>query len=240
LLEAPLIRIPIPATSIETYERCPRQYFYQYGYQLYDDLSPYLRMHQTIRDRIQDLTQQTRDDNLPAHADDVRATTWQLFVDHQMEDVLYCNDYFAEVLRHVTQVWQDLRSGFYAPDAVDRRYIVRRPDGDIVVRVDRIEQGAHGPQWIRTRSGREREHDHLSTPIILYALAAQHEHGAEFTIALHYTATGTLRPATPKPQVLEAHVAKIDQLLVGIRHGQWDPNIGQHCTTCPFNLICPV
>ncbi len=39
-----MTRTPIPATSLETYERCPRQYLYQYGYQLYDDLSPYLRM----------------------------------------------------------------------------------------------------------------------------------------------------------------------------------------------------
>jgi ATP-dependent DNA helicase UvrD/PcrA len=34
LVVAPIMRTPIPATSIETYERCPRQYLYQYGFQL--------------------------------------------------------------------------------------------------------------------------------------------------------------------------------------------------------------
>ena len=45
-----MVHPSVPASSIDTYGDCPRRYLYQYGYQLYDDLSPYLRMHQTIRE----------------------------------------------------------------------------------------------------------------------------------------------------------------------------------------------
>ena len=239
LTVAPVMRTPIPASSLEAYARCPRSYLYQYGYQLYDDLSPYLRTHQTIRDVVQDLTQRARTGMLPADADALRELTWEVFAGHGLEGALYADDYFAEALRHITQVWRDLSGGTYAPDAVDRRYVVRRPAGEVAVRVDRVEPGANGPRWVRTRSGRERADDHLSTPITLYALAHLQEHGTPGEIALHYTATGAVRAAAPRPAVLDEHTAAIDRLLAGIQAGDWHAAVGPQCDTCPFNLICP-
>jgi DNA helicase-2/ATP-dependent DNA helicase PcrA len=236
---SPITQMPIPATSLETYERCPRQYLYQYGFQLDDDLSPYLRMQQTIRDVVQDLTQRAEDGTLPGDEERLLAITWQVFADHEMTEVLYHDDYFNEAFGHVTRVWRDLGGDAYPRDAVDRRYTVRRPAGEISVWVDRVEAGAAGTRWVRAHSGRERENDHLSTQIMLYALAYQQEHAVDGEIALHYSATDLLRPATPRPDVLVAHTAQIDALLEGIRAGNWSPAPGSQCTTCPFNLICP-
>jgi DNA helicase-2/ATP-dependent DNA helicase PcrA len=236
---SPIMQTPIPATSLETYERCPRHYLYQYGFQLYDDLSPYLRMQQAIRDIVQDLAQRAQDGTLPDDEETLLAITWQVLADHEMTEVLYHDDYFSEAFGHVTSVWRELGGDANPPDAVDRRYVVRRPAGEISVWVDRVEAGAGGTRWVRAHSGREREDDHLSTQIMLYALAYQQEHDAVGEIALHYTPTGTLRPATPRQDVLGAHTAQIDALLEGIRAGNWHPAPGPQCATCPFNLICP-
>jgi DNA helicase II / ATP-dependent DNA helicase PcrA len=235
---SPIIQTPIPATSLETYERCPRQYLYQYSFQLDDGLSPYLRMHQTIRDVVQDLAQRTEEGTLPDGEEALLAITWQAFVDHQMTEVLYHDDYFNEAFDHITHVWRDLGGDAY-PDAVGQGYVVRRPAGEVSVWVDRVETGAAGTRWVRAHSGREREGDHLSTQVMLYALAYQQEHGAVGEIALHYTPTGMLRPATPRQDVLVAHTAQIDALLEGIRAGNWHAAPGPQCATCPFSLICP-
>jgi DNA helicase-2/ATP-dependent DNA helicase PcrA len=153
--------------------------------------------------------------------------------------VLYAEDYFQEAFDHVTRMWRDLAAESYAPDAVDRHYIVRRPAGEVSVRVDRVEGAGGGALWVRARSGREGENDHLSTPVMLYALAYQQEHGAVGPIALHYTATGARRPAIPRPDVLTNHTARIDALLDSIQNGEWPAAPGPQCATCPFNLICP-
>jgi DNA helicase-2/ATP-dependent DNA helicase PcrA len=237
LLTLPILRTPIPASSLETYARCPRQYFYQYGYQLYDDRSPYQRMHQAIRAVAQELAEQAQRGSSPPNELALRVLQ-QVFAEPRL-DTLYRDDYFAEALRHITQIWRDM-SAAGAPTDHDQRYILRRPSGDVAVRIDRVEAGDAGPRWVRTRSGPARDGDHLSIPIMLYALTYLQEHGALGEIALHYSTSGDRRAATPTPEVLADHAATIDQLLAGIQAGDWTPSVGQQCATCPFNLICPV
>jgi DNA helicase-2/ATP-dependent DNA helicase PcrA len=239
LLTAPLLRTPIPAAGLETYARCPRQYFYQYGYQLYDDRSPYQQMHQAIRAVAQELAQRTQQGTSPPDEAALHALTQQFFAEPSLAEATYRDDYFAEAMRHVTQIWRDMSAAVAAYNR-DHRYILRRPAGDVAVRIDRVEAGDAGPRWVRDRSGRARDGDHLSIPIMLYALTYLQEHGALGEIAIHYSATGDRRPATPTPDVLADHAAAIDRLLTSIQAGDWSPSVGQQCATCPFNLICPV
>ena len=234
--------MPVPASSLDTYEKCPRRYLYQYGYQLYDDVSPYLRMHQAIRDAVAELTLLARDGALPPDRQALDDLLWRIFARRELEDVLYARDYFHEALGHVRQVWNDLRAGAIPVADVDRTFVLQRPTGAIAVHVDRIEQAPTGPRWIRVKSGRAGTDDHLDTRIMLYTLAYNQAYGSPGhpAIALHYTATGDTRSASPRPDVLERHTEKIDALLAGIVAGRWQPKPGQQCATCPFNLICPV
>jgi DNA helicase-2/ATP-dependent DNA helicase PcrA len=240
LLSAPVIRTPIPASSLETYETCPRRYLYQYGYQLYDDAAPYLRMHQTIRNAVTEVTRLARDGSLPPDEAALHDLVWQIFASHTMAEVLYAHDYFQEAFRHVRQIWQDLSAGAVTPDTVDRTFLVQRPHGTISVTVDRIEQGPNEPRWIRLRSGRERDDDHLDTRIMLYALASTEQYGQAGELAIHYTANGTHKPVKLRSDVLERHTSKIDETLAGMAGQQWEPKVGPQCDICPFNVICPV
>lgn len=239
LRDTPPPPMPLPASSINL-DGCRRRFLYQYVYQLYDDQSPFLRMHQAIRESVKQLTAQARDGALTADEQSLRSLVYGQLQRYELDSVLYADDYAAEAWRHVRTVWDDLREARLAPERVDRRVVVRRPAGAIEVRIDREEAYGGGTRWVWTRSGLPGEEDHLSERVILYALAHQELHGAPGEIAIYYTATGELRPATPKDRVLANHSAKIDSLLEEMRARRWEPSFGPHCDTCPFNLICPV
>lgn len=195
-------------------------------------------MHQTIRQVVQDLSQRAHDGALPKDEQELRDLVWGVFASHELPEVLYSEDYFAEAFRHVRHVWEDFCAGGRAPDDLDQVFVVERPSGMVSVRVNRIDEGPDGPRWVRTRSGRAGDKDHLNLQIMLYALAAR-DLAVNGEIALHYTATGAVVRATPRPNVLVNHTAEIDDLLVGIWAGQWEPRPGPACATCAFNLICP-
>jgi DNA helicase-2/ATP-dependent DNA helicase PcrA len=229
----------VAATSIDTYEKCPRRYMYQYGYQLYDDATPFLRMHQTIRDVIDELTEMAQIGALPPDEDALERLVWHWFRRHQLDDVLYKDDYFAEAFRHVERIWRDIRDDPAVAQAANRHFVVQRPAGQVMVRVDRVDETAEGVRYIQLKSSRPGKDDHLSTRIMLYTLAAQTHH-PNATLAIQYTSTDETHLVEHRKHTLENHTAKIDATLAGIAAESWEPKYGEHCTTCPFNLICPV
>ncbi len=236
----PAIRMPVATSSLDTYVDCPRRFLYQYGYQLYDDASPYLRMHQTIRDAVARLSQLAREDALPTDEQALNDLVWGIFAGHELGQVVYARELFAEAMGHIRQVWNDLRTGVVQVDEVRQRQVVQRPSGELYVDVDRVEEHAGRLRWVRVRSGREGSDDHLDTRIMVYARAYEEMHQRPPDIAIHYTATGVVRSAIPQPAVYARHWEKIDEQLGGIAAARWDPKPGKACRTCPFNLICPV
>lgn len=242
LNHTPIEQPIVAATSLETYETCPRRYLYQYGYQLYDDVAPFLRMHQTIHDVIDhltDLTEQGQTGELPRDEDDLRRLVWQVFARHELPDALYSDDYFTEAFRHVCHIWRELRNDPLVAQSVNQRVIVQRPAGPVSVRIDRVEQTANGLRYVQLKSGRVRKDDHLDMRVMLYALAAQ-EHAPNAELAIRYTATGETRTVTHRKDTVKNHTTKIDALLGAIAAGRWEPNYGEQCASCPFNLICPI
>lgn len=230
----------VAATSIDTYATCPRRYLYQYGYQLYDDATPFLRMHQTIKNAIDELAELAQAESLPQNEESLERLVRQVFRRHALDDVLYTDEYFAEALRHVQRMWHDLRAGTTTPQAINQRFVVERPAGPVLVRVDRVEGTAGGGvRYVQYKSGRPGTKDHLSTRIMLYTLAAQTHHPGA-TVAIHYTATNETRMIMHRTSTLENHTTEIDDVLCGITAGSWEPKPGEQCDTCPFNLICPV
>ncbi len=239
LQDTPLPRMPLPASSIDL-DGCRRRFLYQYVYQLYDDLSPFLRMHQAIRECVKTLTEQVRDGALLPDEAELRSLVFGQLQRYELDAVLYADDYAAETLQHVRRVWDDLRNGRITPEQVDRRIIVRRPAGTIEVRIDREETHNGVMRWVWVRPGVPRSDDHLSERVILYALARQETPHPPDEIVIAYTGTGDVRPATPREQVLANHTEKIDRLLEAMRARRWEPSFGSQCDSCPFNLICPV
>jgi DNA helicase-2/ATP-dependent DNA helicase PcrA len=239
LHDTPAPRMPLPASSIDL-DGCKRRFLYQYVYQLYDDLSPFLRMHQAIRECVKTLTEQARAGVLPADDDAVRSLVFGQLQRYELDTVLYAEDYATETLQHVQVVWNDLRSGRIAPERVDRRVLVRRPAGVIEVRIDREETQDGVTRWVWVRPGAPRGDDHLSERMILYALARQEVGHPPDELAIAFTGTGETVRVTHSERVLANHTAKIDRLLEAMHERRWEPSFGPQCDACPFNLICPV
>ncbi|MCS6841485.1 MAG: UvrD-helicase domain-containing protein [Roseiflexus sp.] len=239
LHDTPLPRMPLPASSIDL-DGCKRRFLYQYVYQLYDDLSPFLRMHQAIRECVKTLTEQARDRILPPDEASLRTLVFGQLQRYELDSVLYADDYAAETLRHIKAVWEDLRSGRITPAQVDRKVIVRRPAGTIEVRIDREETQDGVTRWVWVRPGMPRSDDHLAERVMLYALARHETADPPDEIAIAYTGTGETRHVTPSEKVLANHATKIDRLLESMRARRWAPSFGPQCDACPFNLICPV
>lgn len=236
--------IPFPqrivtSTSIETYIKCPRRYLYQYGYQLYDDATPFVRMHQAIRAVVDELIELAQTEALPTDEEALIHVVRHAFRRYRLENVPYTNDYFTEAFQHAQRIWQDLRINPAITRATHQFLIVSRPVGQVEVRIDRIEQTADGLRYVYFKSGRPGKDDQLSTRIILYALAAQTHH-PNATLAIRYTSTDETHRVEHRKQTLETHIAKIDAALAGIAAEEREPNYGEHCTTCPFYLLCPV
>lgn len=154
--------------------------------------------------------------------------------------LLYAEDYADEIWNHVRSLWDELQTKRLIPDQVDTEVLVQRSSGSIAVRVDRVDSSATQPRWVWMRSGQRDEGDHLKERVMLYALAHQSQHATPGTIAIHYSAENDVRSATPAATVLTRHTAKLDAFLGDIQAREWPLSEGQHCRSCPFNLICPV
>jgi len=240
LRHAPVQQPMVAASSVDTYNQCPRRYLYQYGYQLFDDQTPFLRTHQSIRDAIARVAELAKEGALPEDEPALQRLLRDIFTRHRLDDVLYGDDYFAQAFSHVHPIWSALRADMASADQFNQRFVVQRPAGPVSVRVDRVEQRAEGVRYLQYKSGRrDDKKDHLSTRIMLYSLVAQ-SHRPDATPAIYFTATGETRTIEHRKGVLEAHTEKLDGVLAGIAAGRWEPNYAEHCVTCPFNLICPV
>lgn len=229
----------VSANSLETYERCPRQYLYQYGYQLFDDLSAYLRMHGVIHAAVDQLRELAQADALPATEAELRELLRSFFKRSRLDDAPYHDDYLAEAFAQVALAWQQLRAAMDHDVALRRHLLIDRPHGRVTVRIDAIEQHGAETRFVRLKTGRPAEDDRRDLRSALYALAAQ-THQPDATPIIHYTATGQTEPIRLRADTLERRVETIDALLGGIARGDWTPRIGQHCLSCAFNLICPV
>ena len=229
----PVVRRPVPAASLETYERCPRRYLYQYGYQLLADADPYLRVYQAASALTRRLETMARAGDLPQDAAALTALTAEVAADFALETLDYGDAYRAEVAAQGEAVWQSLRGESGArPSAAT---LVERPMGAVALRVDLVEPGE---RWVRLRVGEPRDDDHLSTRVMLYAMA-QRQRGVAGTIALRYPSSGEEREVEIAAAVLERHTAALDRLLEAMAAGRWEPEPGPACAHCPFVLICP-
>lgn len=229
----------IAASSLDTYKQCPRRYFYQYGYQLFDDESPYLRAHQTIRKVADQLAELAQTGELPADEAALHALIRQAFARNRLTDALYADEYFDEVLRQSEPVWSSLRADPTATQQINQQLRVPCGAGTIDVRIDRLERTPGNTSYTMIKSGRPKDDDMRSTRAMLYTLAAR-THDRDARVTIYYTATGERRPITPRPATMDRHITEIEELVSRIAAGHWEPHFDRHCDRCPFNLICPV
>ncbi|MFD3162752.1 UvrD-helicase domain-containing protein [Herpetosiphon sp. NSE202] len=237
----PIVSFPIPAASLETYERCPRQYLYQYGYQLFDDSTAFQQMHSAIRTTVVALLQAAQENS--------SIPTWNV-VETLIQEALkvrgvledpYADAYMTQALGHISHIWEQMQAEPTSTNSTfNQRFLLNTVAGEVEVRVDQVDQDRNGPIWTRILSGKEKDDDHLKLRLVMYALAYEAVYHQKPRIQIYYTATGVMAPVNHQQRTLDDRREKVATYMRGIAAGDWRPNQGHACQSCAFTMICPI
>ncbi len=253
-MEAEAPDMPSPETlpeysqsALETYGRCPRQYYYAQvlklpgaflggGYpQFLSCVRQTLNWQEDAQARGETVTEAERTEKLES-----------LWAEHGPVGHLHEEKYKAKA-RHM------LANAALLGADTERRAETRtfkatlsncrvsvRPD---VVRFD----AADGSVVVARRmTGRPGKDDHTDKNLALYRRAASETHpGKPVKVALHYLADGVHvpvdAPETKQQQGWEAsRIAKYEHAARGIQLGLFPAQPSDECARCPYHLLCPL
>jgi DNA helicase-2/ATP-dependent DNA helicase PcrA len=232
----------LTGSALATYDECPRQYAYRYGYHFAGGRNPFGRLRRAVNDALRtaaategdtDQALTTFDAAWRAGASPTEAETPDPF------DELYQRHGRAAV----TQAAPHVR----APDAdgaFDRAVDVAVEDTIIRVELDRTEGAATAPRRVvRHHIGRRtaRERATVSTYLAVLAQRAISGDAGADTIIEHHLSSDRMVPVHLTSKEEAALRAQILAAVRGIRAGEFPARPeDRRCAGCEFALICPV
>lgn len=233
----------LTGSAIVTYEQCPRQYAYRYGYHFAGGRNPYGRLRRAVNDALRTAAATEGDTDQALTAFDA---AW---VAGASPNEAEAPDPFDELYqRHgraaVTQAAPHVR----APDAendFDRAVDVAVEDIIIRVELDRTEGAATSPKRVvRHHIGRRAASGERATVNTYLAVLAQRalngDAGAD-TIIEHHLTADQIVPVQLNFKEEAALRAQILAAARGIRAGEFPARPDdRRCAGCEFALICPV
>ena len=233
--------------DLETYGRCPRQYYYAKMLHLpglfqdggYPQFHACVRRTLEWREDVQTSGAMVSDEELAAKFESV----WAEFgpVGHLHED------------KYKISAKQMLQSAALLSPETERKADTRTlwttlSNCRVAVRPDVLRLDASDGSLVvaRRMMGKPGKDDHTDKRLALYRRAAQETHPEKpLRLALHYLDSGTSVPVdTPetKQQIKweSDRVAKYEKAAQGIQMGHFPAETGDECARCAYNLICPV
>lgn len=252
----------IPAAAIDTYDRCPRQYAYRYGYRFSGHRGSYRRLRHAVTTTLQDAVAAAHDtEDILTRFDDV----WKADVVRHPDDADV--DPFDELYQRrgraaVAAAFQHLRVG--AQDKPTRTTFAQTiavvvDETSISVELDRIDTAAtseltgavpggvlamHAPEQRAIRHQLERRKNAADPDVRFYltVLAQRQLMASELadTVVEHQLAGDGMRPVTLKPQKEAILRQRVRAAIAGINAAAFpahpEPRL---CASCEFVLICP-
>jgi DNA helicase-2/ATP-dependent DNA helicase PcrA len=233
----------LTGSALTTYDQCPRQYAYRYGYHFAGGRNPYGRLRRAVNDALRTAAATAGDTDQALTAFDA---AWQAGASPTVNDTP--DPFDALYQRHgrtaVTHAAPHVRAPD-AADAFDRVVEVAVEDTIIRVELDRTEGAATAPQRVvRHHIGRRTAHGERATLNTYLAVLAQRklsgDAGADTIIEHHLTADQIV----PVQLTSKEEAALRTQILAavrGIRAGEFPARPeDRRCAGCEFALICPV
>ncbi len=243
--------VPLPEyaqSALESYGRCPRQYYYAHVMNLpgaaHHLLGGYPQFLSCVRQTLNwQEDQKAKGECVPEDALwEKLETVWAGSgpVGHLHED-----KYLAAARQMLGN------AGLLASDteqkAETRTLKATLSNCRVSVRPDVLRfDAADGSVVVARRlTGKPGKEDHTDKRLALYRRAAQETHPDKpVRVALHYLAGGTAVPVDPpqtKQQIKweEGRVAKYEQAASGIHLGLFGAQPGDECAKCSYSLLCP-
>ncbi len=247
---------PLPEYSqsaLESYGRCPRQYFYSHVLKLpgashhlllggggYPQFLSCVRTALNWQEDRQAAGESVSPEVLSEKLDAVWAESGP--VGHLHEEK------YLTAARHMLAHAGNLSAGGRKADT--RTLTATLTNCRVSVRPDVLRVG--GPEGdggtlivARRLTGKPGKDDHTDKKLALYRRAAADTHpGRTLHLSLHYLADGLTVPLDPphtrqQAKWEEGRVAKYEQAAAGIGRGAFPAQPGDECARCPYSLLCP-
>ena len=235
-------------SDLETYARCPRQYYYAKMLHLsglfqdggYPQFHACVRRTLEWREDAQAGGAAVSDEELAAKFESVWAEFGPVGHLHEAKYKASAAQMLqsAALLSLETERKTDTRTLWAT---LSNCRVAVRPD---VLRLDTSDGALVVARRLTGKPGKD---DHTDKRLALYRRAAQETHPEKpLRLALHYLADGGLSvpieaPATKQQIKWEAdRIAKYEKAAYGIQMGHFQAEPGDECARCAYNLICPV
>ena len=238
----------LTTSALATYDRCPRQYAYRYGYRFAGGHNAYSRLRRAVADALRDAARPASD---TTHALAIFEETWHADAIYHADDTAP-DPFDALYLRHgrhaVATAFQQVR-GPQQATAADIIHTVNVAVAETIIRVelDRTEALAATVDAPRRVVRHQMGHRPINAPdpnlAVYFQVLAQrtlsHDDHAD-TIAEHHLNTGEMVDVTLKPKHEEKLRAQAFAAIAGIRAASFPARPEERkCAGCEFVLICP-
>ncbi|MBC8102437.1 MAG: UvrD-helicase domain-containing protein [Cytophagales bacterium] len=235
--EAGAASLPVSASDVELYLRCPRRYYYQRVREFpVGDRSAYSAFRHAVRIALEDAdpvtalraawSEQGPEATHP-HADLYRAAAEQIARKAAVRDKA-------------------------APPSPPRRssattksqtVSLRTEHGVVSVEMEGLSADGSRLECLTFRkapAGGEEAAPEIRQSLLMEAIR-QESGGKSIPIAMHYLQTGEMRPVADKPKLRVKHLALYGEALQGIQRQQWEPAPQEagDCPDCPYFFLCP-
>ncbi len=233
----------LSASAVETYETCPLQFKFEREWKLSRQLHAALQygaaVHRVLRtyyDSVRLGRPKTEDELIELFRDDLAASKIQ---DEYQRD-LYLKQGVAQL--------RNFLEGNHArpsPEVLhtEEWFDVQMGGTKVAGRIDRMDRAADGTVTIvdyKTGKARPQEDADESLQLSIYAIAAREKWGYRVGEVVFHNLEGNVEVTSRRTDFqLEQARERVHGAAQHISAGNFNPNLGYHCTFCAFRGLCP-
>ncbi len=239
----PLQGVPLSASAIETYERCPLQFKIARDWNLPAEPAAPMQfgaaVHTVLHDYFGAMRQggaRTQEQVLAKFREEMGKGLYDDPLQRELYEKQGVEQLAAFLATHAAAP---------VPKVLDteRKFRVEISGVTVVGRVDRLDQiDEKRVRIVDYKTGRPRDQEDAdkSLQLSLYAIAARDAWGADPASLVFYNLdTNSAVETFRSPAQLQEAADKVREVAGRIAQGDFEPNPKYHCTWCPYRALCP-
>jgi superfamily I DNA/RNA helicase/RecB family exonuclease len=234
--------LPLSATGVESYQRCPLQFKIKKDWNLPEEPSAAMQYGGAMHKVLKDYYDAARAGQ-PLTPQQVAEAFREEFAKAAIEDSYQRTLYERQGLEQLER-FLAARAGEPAPEVVDteRTFQVEIGGAQIRGRVDRLDRAGDGVVIVDYKTGRPKDQEDAddSLQLSIYALAAQRQWKLEARRLVFYNLETNQAIETVRSQKELDEAEKLVRIAAeNIAQGNFDAKPGWHCRWCSYRSLCP-
>jgi DNA helicase-2/ATP-dependent DNA helicase PcrA len=234
--------MPLSATGVETYERCPLQFKIRRDWNLPEEPSAAMQYGSAMHTVLKRHYEAARAGQ-PLSPQQVTEAFREEFAKAAIEDSYQRTLYESQGLEQLER-FLAARASEPPPEVLDteRTFSVEIGGAKIRGRVDRLDRSGDGVAIVDYKTGRPKDQDEAdeSLQLSIYAIAAQRQWKLEPRRLVFYNLETNQAIETVRSQKqLEDAEKQVRIAAEDIAQGRFDAKPGWHCQWCSYRSLCP-